>query len=174
MFCNCNAWNVTEDNRRLSRYVVSIETLFLDSGNQSIARLRQQNDISGLWQMMETELQSFSLDDLWKLSCAKLKDILKKNGQPVSGNKEMLVARCYSLNTVTDEKENEDPSAQEANVNPLSELDSLKAVTYTAMNCTAKGRQWVTDLTSEISQKLTFISCLNILLLRLGSMRKLK
>ena len=36
------------------------------------------------------------------MTCSKLKEILRTNGQNVTGNKQILVARCYALNPVVD------------------------------------------------------------------------
>jgi hypothetical protein len=45
--------------------------------------------------------QNLSLDELWATKCTELREILKQN---VSGNKHILVARCYALTPVIDER----------------------------------------------------------------------
>ncbi|XP_069109720.1 uncharacterized protein [Argopecten irradians] len=88
-----------------------------------------------------------ALEALWRLSCIKLKDILRKKGESVTGNKAMLVARCYALDqcpvTVKISQSAEDNATI---VNPFSLLDTSKDLTYTDLNATANDRQWQTDL----------------------------
>ena len=47
----------------------------------------------------------YSLDQLWSMISSNLRHILRENKQNVSGNKQILVARCYALNPVEDERE---------------------------------------------------------------------
>ena len=46
----------------------------------------------------------YSLDQLWSMTSSNLRHILRENKQNVSGNKQILVARCYALNPVEDER----------------------------------------------------------------------
>ena len=75
--------------------------------------------------------QHFSLDELEAMKCTELREILKQN---VSGNKQILVARCYALNPVIDERKNvassadtvDERDAQDDSFDPLFRMKSAK------------------------------------------------
>ena len=99
----------------------------------------------------------YSLDQLWSMTSSNLRHILRENKQIVSGNKQILVARCYALNLVDDERESvssEDCGDRSVDVtcsdgfDPFLQLDSVKEIGFNQLNLTAKGRQWETDLRS--------------------------
>ena len=90
----------------------------------------------------------YSLDQLWSRTNSDLRHILRENKQNVSGNKQILVARCYALNTVEDERESissEDCADKSVDVSdgfdPFLQLDSVKEIGFNQLNLTAKGRQ---------------------------------
>ena len=88
------------------------------------------------------------------MKCTELPDILKQNKQTVSGNKQILVARCYALTPVIDERKNvalsaetvDESDAQDDSFDPLFQLKSANEIGFNEINLTAKGRQWETDL----------------------------
>ena len=88
------------------------------------------------------------------MKCTELREILKQNKQNISGNKQILVARCYALNPVIDERKNvassadtvDERDAQDDSFDPLFRLKSAKEIGFNEINLTAKGRQWETDL----------------------------
>ena len=97
----------------------------------------------------------YSLDQLWSMTSSNLRHILRENKQNVSGNKQILVARCYALNPVEDERvsvSSEDCADRSVDVSdgfdPFLQLDSVKEIGFNQLNLTAKGRQWETDLRS--------------------------
>ena len=97
----------------------------------------------------------YSLDQLWSMTCSNLRHILRENKQNVSGNKQILVARCYALNPVEDERESvssEDCADRSVDVSdgfdPFLQLDSVKEIGFNQLNLTAKDRQWETDFRS--------------------------
>ena len=89
----------------------------------------------------------YSLDQLWSMTCSNLRHILRENKQNVSGNKQILVARCYALNPVEDERERESVSSEDCadrsvdvsdGFDPFLQLDSVKEIGFNQLNLTAK------------------------------------
>lgn len=87
------------------------------------------------------------------MKCSKLKEIFRENNKSASGTKQFLVARCYALNPVVDDREitadersDRDTDIIEDSFNSLLSLDSVKEIGFNELNLTAKGRQWETDL----------------------------
>jgi len=88
------------------------------------------------------------------MKCSQLREILKENKQIVSGNKQILVARCYALNPVIDDSEeiveisetSKETRDSGESFDPLGNLKFKKELSYADLNFTAKGRQWETDL----------------------------
>ena len=89
----------------------------------------------------------YSLDQLWSMISSNLRHILRENKQNVSGNKQILVARCYALNPVEDERERESVSSEDCadrsvdvsdGFDPFLQLDSVKEIGFNQLNLTAK------------------------------------
>lgn len=95
----------------------------------------------------------YSLEELWAMTCPKLRQILKDNKKIVKGNKQMLVTRCYALQSAADTKNDRDDNndssesdGENTDFDPLAGLKSMKEIRYSDLLKTAKGRQWDTDL----------------------------
>ncbi|KAK3092814.1 hypothetical protein FSP39_007483 [Pinctada imbricata] len=90
------------------------------------------------------------LEKLWKLTCTQLKDILKKNKEPTSGNKAALVSKCFALHTRSETEQNSTPDTVIAATctDILSSLDlsERNSITYNELLKSATGRQWSNDL----------------------------
>lgn len=126
-------------------------------------RLRVYRSLPAALKTMASKVNktlNYSLDKLWAMTCLKLREILKENKQNVTGNKQILVARCYALNPVIDERK-DDTSSSSSGINdesvnenavgttavdPFLQLETFKKIGFNELNLTAKGRQWETDL----------------------------
>ncbi|XP_053386754.1 uncharacterized protein LOC123555858 [Mercenaria mercenaria] len=93
-----------------------------------------------------------NIDKLWTYTCKDLKDILRNLGQPVSGNKDILVARVYSASLTG--KVNESQPVECGSETQHKECDALSVlrtsqtneITYNDIMLTTSGRVWSNDL----------------------------
>ena len=88
----------------------------------------------------------FTLKQLGKMKCRELKEILVANNKPTSGNKSVLVARCYDLQSKSQTLATQEPDASLSAQSPFEGLGDKKEIKYGDLLQTASGRQWSNDL----------------------------
>lgn len=94
-------------------------------------------------------LSTLDIDDLRQLTVVKLKDILREHNESVTGNKSVLVARCFSLKTklsLNSRSDDDDKSDDVAAFDPFKALDTDAEITFEQLNLSAKDRIWSGDL----------------------------
>jgi len=95
-------------NRQVSQPPTLLMKIKIDLSYQSIMRLKVYQSFPVAVAAMASNVNNtgfFSLEQLCSMKCSQLREILKENKQIVSGNKQILVARCYALNPVIDDSE---------------------------------------------------------------------
>ena len=108
-------------------------------------------------------IDDFSVEHLRKTTVVNLKTLLRNHNELVSGNKEMLVARCLALKSRLEaQRAKEAASASDDDLsnagddnnntmfNPFADFELCREITYYILNGSAKNNEWSDDLRTLI------------------------